>query len=333
MTIHVGVIGAGIMGTDHARLLNQDVPHAEVVMIADVDIARAEAVAAAIPRCSATDQARELIESSQVDAVVVASNDDTHAAYVTACLNVRKPVLCEKPLAPTADACRTLVEHEAEVVSGGVPLVSVGFMRRFDPAYVELKSILLDGDLGTPLMVHSIGRGVGAPAGTDELSVTGSAIHDLDIIPWLLDSPILEASWLAPRQSPEVDDRQDPQFILVRTADGVLSTIDIFLNAKYGYDVRCEVVGSEATGAINEPHVTTMDRALQRTRAYADNWRPRFEDAYRIQDRSWIQSLVAGEPSPLATAEDGLRAALVADTVIASMHAGGGFVAVPNATP
>ena len=86
------------------------------------------------------------------------------------------------------------------------------------------------------------------------------------------------------------------------------------------------------TAAITEPHVTTLDTGLRRTTAYAANWRPRFEDAYRIQDRSWVQALVAGEPSPLATAEDGLRAALVADTVIASMHAGGGFVAVPSAT-
>ena len=332
MTIRVGVIGAGIMGTDHARLLHRDVPHAEVVMIADVDITRAAEVAQAIPGCTATDQAFEVIGDSRVDAVVVASSDDTHAAYVSACLEARKPVLCEKPLAPTAQACRELVDQQAAAIGGGIPLISVGFMRRFDPAYVELKGLLVEGGAGTPLMVHSVGRGVGAPPGTDELSVTGSAIHDLDIIPWLLDSPIVEASWLAPRQSPEVDDRQDPQFILVRTADGVLSTIDIFLNAKYGYDVRCEVVCSKATAAITEPHVTTLDTGLKRTTAYAANWRPRFEDAYRIQDRSWVQALVAGEPSPLATAEEGLRAALVADTVIASMHAGGGFVAVPSAT-
>lgn len=332
MTIRVGVIGAGIMGTDHARLLHRDVPHAEVVMIADVDLTRAQEVAGAIPGCSPTDHALELIDDSRVDAIVVASSDDTHAAYVHACLEARKPVLCEKPLAPTARACRELVDEQATAIGAGIPLISVGFMRRFDPSYVELKGLLVEGGAGTPLMVHSVGRGVGAPAGTDELSVTGSAIHDLDIIPWLLDSTIVEASWLAPRQSPEVHDRQDPQFILVRTADGVLSTIEIFLNAQYGYDIRCEVVCSKATAAITEPHATTLDTGLRRTTAYAANWRPRFEDAYRIQDRSWIQSLVAGESSPLATAEDGLRAAVVAEAVIASMHAGGGFVAVPNGT-
>lgn len=328
MTVRVGVIGAGIMGTDHARLLHRDVPGADVVAIADVDVQRARGLAAEIHDCTATDQAFDLIGADYVDAVVVASSDDTHAAYVSACLEAGKPVLCEKPLAPTAQACMALVDLETRTLGDGPPLVSVGFMRRFDPPYVDLKARLQSGIAGAPLMIHSVGRGVTAPDGSSELSVTGSAIHDLDIIPWLLESPIVEACWLAPRQSPSVLDRQDPQLILVRTADGVLSTVDIFLNAKYGYDVRCEVVCSEETMSIAEPVRTIVDAGLGRTTGYATNWRPRFEDAYRIQDRCWIESLREGTASPLATARDGLAAARVADAVITSMHAGGGFVAV-----
>lgn len=326
MTISIGVIGAGIMGSDHAILLHRDVPYASVVGIADVDRSRAETLAAGIPGCRGTEDALSLIDS--VDAVVIASSDDTHETYVDACLAAGKPVLCEKPLAPTAAACRDIVTRERDVIGDGAPLVSVGFMRRFDPGYVEMKRTLSTGDAGTPVMVHSVGRGVSAPAGTSELSVTGSAIHDLDIIPWILDSPITEVCWLAPKQSPKVIDRQDPQFILARTADGVLSTIEIFLNAVYGYDIRCEVVGSTASISLVEPIRTVIDSSLRRSSTYAANWRPRFEEAYRLQDRAWIEALRAGAPSPLATAGDGLTAALVADAVIASMHAGGGFVRV-----
>jgi myo-inositol 2-dehydrogenase/D-chiro-inositol 1-dehydrogenase len=302
-------------------------------MIADVDHDRAAAVAADIPGAAVTQDAHAVIASDEVDAVLVASSDATHAEYVHACLEQRKPVLCEKPLAPTAAECAAIVAAEDAIVGDGAPLVSVGFMRRFDPGYVELKGLVDDGTLGVPVMVHSVGRGVSAPAGSDELSITGSAIHDLDIVPWLLTSPVVEVSWQAPRQSPEVTDRQDPQFILLRTADGVLATVDIFLNARYGYDTRCEIVGSLSSASLTEPHRVVRDAGLSHGHGYGGDWRPRFADSYRLQNRAWVESLVQGTPTPLATARDGLQAALVADAVIASMHSGGGYVPVPPTRP
>jgi myo-inositol 2-dehydrogenase/D-chiro-inositol 1-dehydrogenase len=328
MTIRVGVVGTGIMGADHARILHRDVPGARVTMLADMDTARAQSVADGIPGAVVTDNAHEVIASDDVDAVLIASSDDTHTEYVLACLDHRKPVLCEKPLAPTSADCRRIVDAEAAIVGGGDALISIGFMRRFDPGYLELKALVTSGGLGLPLIMHSTGRGVSAPAGSDELTVTGSAIHDIDIAPWLLDSPVIEAAWLAPRQSPDVSDRQDPQFILLRTADGVLVTVDVFLNAKYGYDIRCEIVGSAHTASLTEPHRVVRDSGLTHGHGYAADWRPRFADAYRLQNQAWMHSLIAGTPSPLATAADGLKAALVAEAVIESMHTGGGFVAV-----
>lgn len=330
--VRVGIIGTGIMGADHARILHRDVPGAQVTMLADTDTARARTVADGIPGAIITDSAHEVIGSSDVDVVLIASSDATHFEYVLACLSARKPVLCEKPLAPTATECRELVQAERAVSSDGNRLISLGFMRRFDPGYVELKELLTAGQLGMPLLVHSTHRVVSAAAGSTEFTVTGSAIHDIDITPWLLDSPIVEAAWIAPRQSPEVTDRQDPQFILLRTADGVLITVDLFLNAAYGYDIRCEVVGSRGAASLTDPHTVVHDARLVRGHRYAADWRPRFADAYRVQDQAWIRSLVAGADNPLATAADGLQAALVADAVIESMHTGGQFVQVQAAT-
>lgn len=326
--MRIGVIGAGIMGADHARILHRDVPNADVVAIADVDAGRARAVADGIPGSRATDDALGLIASDDVDAVLIASSDATHVEYVLACLAAQKPVLCEKPLAPTAAECAALVVAEDEITAGGPALVSVGFMRRFDPGYVELKDLVDAGHVGVPLMVHSVGRGVSAPTGTDELTVTGSAIHDIDIVPWLVSSPVVEVCWVEARRSPHVPDRRDPQLILLRTADGTLATVDVFLHARYGYDIRCEIVGADGSASLTEPHRLVRDAGLSRARGYAADWRPRFEDAYRLQNRAWVESLVNGTTSPLAGARDGLQAALVADAVIASMHAGGGFVPV-----
>ncbi len=332
MTLRVGVIGTGIMGADHAAILNAHVPGAEVTVLADTDVPRAQAVADGIPGARVLADAHALITSDDVDAVLVASSDATHVEYVLACLEVGKPVLCEKPLAPTSAECARVVEAESALVGGGDPLVSVGFMRRFDPGYVELKDLLGGGALGVALMVHSTGRSVSAVLGSSEFTVTGSAIHDFDIVPWLLDSPVVEVAWLAPRQSPDVTDRQDPQLMLLRTGDGVLSTVDVFLNARYGYDVRCEIVGSRSTASLSEPHRIERAEALTQGHAYAADWRPRFADAYRLQNQAWVGSLVRGERSPLPTARDGLQAALVAEAVIESMHSGGDFVRVSPPT-
>jgi myo-inositol 2-dehydrogenase/D-chiro-inositol 1-dehydrogenase len=209
-----------------------------------------------------------------------------------------------------------------------VPLVSLGFMRRFDPGYVQMKDALSAGAQGAPLLMHCISRGVSsAPGATNESSVTGSSIHEFDVVPWLLDSPITQVSWHAPRASGGLD-FQDPQLILLRTADGVLSTVDVFLNARYGYDIRCEIISENGTLALTEPARMITDGALHRSVGYAEDWRPRFADAYRIELQAWIDALAAGTPPSLATAYDGLLANAVADAVITSMHEGGRLVTV-----
>jgi myo-inositol 2-dehydrogenase / D-chiro-inositol 1-dehydrogenase len=255
MTVRVGVVGTGIMGADHSNTLHRHVSGAAVTMVADLDLARAREVAAALPDVRATDDGFALIGDPAVDAVVVASADATHADLAVAAVQAGKPVMCEKPLAPTLPECRRVVEAElAAVGAGGPPLVSVGFMRRFDPGYLELKSALDAGACGTPLLVHCVSRGVASgPGSTSESSVIGSAIHELDTVPWLLDAPIVEVSWHAPRSTAVVPELQDPQLLLLRTADGALTTVEVFLNARYGYDIRCEVVGDRGTLALTNP--------------------------------------------------------------------------------
>jgi predicted dehydrogenase len=330
MTVRVGVVGTGIMGADHSNTLHRHVSGAAVTMVADLDLARAREVAAALPDVRATDDGFALIGDPTVDAVVVASADSTHADLAVAAVQAGKPVMCEKPLAPTLPECRRVVEAElAAVGAGGPPLVSVGFMRRFDPGYLELRSALEAGACGTPLLVHCVSRGVASgPGSTSESSVIGSAVHELDTVPWLLDAPVVEVSWHAPRSTAVVPDMQDPQLLLLRTADGALTTVEVFLNARYGYDIRCEVVGDRGTLALTDPARVVADADRRRATGYPADWRPRFADAYRLELQAWVDAVAAGRPPPLATARDGLIAGAVADAVITSMHDGGRTVAV-----
>jgi myo-inositol 2-dehydrogenase/D-chiro-inositol 1-dehydrogenase len=327
MTVRIGVIGTGVMGAEHARVLQGNVSGATVTAVADTVYDRAKAVAAETGARS-FQSAEELITSPFVDAVLIASHDTVHAEQVKACLTSGKPVLCEKPLAPAVGECQDLVSLEASSVRGN-PLISVGFMRRFHPAYQGLKAQLREGVIGQPLMMLSSHRNVRSyPGGDSASTITNSGIHEIDITAWLLDSPIETVSWHAPRSTSVDGSRQDPQVFHLRTADGVLTIVDVFLNARYGYDVRCEVVGETGSLELARSQQTMVNQGLGRSRSYAEDWRPVFADAYRLQSQAWVDSLASGTPSPLASATDALNATRVAEALIQSMNAGGATVAV-----
>jgi myo-inositol 2-dehydrogenase/D-chiro-inositol 1-dehydrogenase len=250
MSVRIGVIGAGIMGADHVNTLHRSVRGATVSAVADVALDRAGS-AAAEAGARPYDDAFALIADPNVDAVVIASHDSVHAEQVVGAVRAGKPVLCEKPLAPTlADARQVL----REIGTGGEPLLSLGFMRRFDPGYVELRAAIDSGRVGAPVLTHNVSRGVAAgPGSTSASSITGAAVHEFDVVAWLLRAPVVEVSWIAPRCSSRVTGLQDPQLIHLRTADGVLSTVETFLNSTYGYVMGCEVVGETGMVSLTEP--------------------------------------------------------------------------------
>ena len=113
MTLQVGVIGAGLMGTTHVRVLSTSVAGAEVAAVSDAIADSAQRLAGEVGVERVFTEALELIGDPAIDAVIVASPGETHEQFVVACLEAGKPVLCEKPLATTAEAARRVVEAEA----------------------------------------------------------------------------------------------------------------------------------------------------------------------------------------------------------------------------
>jgi myo-inositol 2-dehydrogenase/D-chiro-inositol 1-dehydrogenase len=324
MSLRVGVVGAGIMGADHVRTLHRFVSGVCVQAVADVELARAEHALNSIDGGSdgwASADPAGMIADPRVDAVVIASSDATHAEFIAAAVRAGKPVLCEKPLAPTLGESLALRES----IGSDAGLVSLGFMRRFDPGYAQLKAAIETRAVGRPLLLHCVSRGVSsAPGTTTETSVTNSLVHELDIVPWLLGSPVVQVSWHAPSATADSAFR-DPQLVLLRTADGALTTCETFQNASYGYDIRCEVVGETGTVSLTEPLRVITDGPGRRSAEYAADWRPRFADAYRLELQAWVDEIRVDRPrkalsAVLARLIDGARAAAVAEAVIESFH-------------
>ena len=320
MTIRVAVIGAGVMGADHARIISSEIPGAELRCICDTDEARARSVADATGARSVSKDPLATIEDKAVDAILIASPDQTHAELTLASLHVRKPVLCEKPLSQDTAECLRVVQAEDTL---GKRLVQVGYMRRFDPAYVEMKdrSASTRSRIGAPIMMHNFHRNVSVPGWfTGQMAITNSAPHEFDIARFVLGTEYSAVSAFQPSPSVRAD-AVGPVFMVLRTRKGQLVNIEVNNNAAYGYDVRCELVCEHGSISLRPPIYTETNLDLGATTGYARDWRPRFADAYRLQDHAWLRSIESGAPAG-ASAWDGYVASLTAERAVEALQTG-----------
>jgi myo-inositol 2-dehydrogenase/D-chiro-inositol 1-dehydrogenase len=318
VSVRVGILGVGVMGSDHARILASQVPGATVQAIYDADPKRAKAVAEEIGSGTVVTDALTLIKDGSVDAVLVASPDQTHKELTLAGIAAQKPVLCEKPLAPTSAECLEVIAAEVKL---GRRVVQIGYMRRFDPSYTEMKTGLASGRLGSALMFHCIHRNVAAPSWFDsKMAVSNSAVHEFDIARWVLDAELVGVTVFRPKPA-KGGSPGAPVYLVLESATGQLVTIEVFNDATYGYDVRGELVCEKGTIALRAPLRTETNAELIQGTAYPADWRPRFADAYRLQAQAWIKAIERGTATG-ASAWDGYAAAAVAEAGLRSLAEG-----------
>jgi len=320
MSIGVGVLGTGSIGADHARRLSRRVSGAHLAAVFDVDPHRLSAVREELG-VAGHDRAEDLIEDPAVEAVVIASPGSTHTDLVLACTEMGKPVLCEKPLAPTTKECLQILEAE---VGRGSRLVRVGFMRRYDRGYVQVKRAIDEGNIGVPLVLHCIHRNLTAPSFfTSDMTMTDAAVHEFDVARWLLREELVQVAQVPVKRSPLVPEPlRDPQVVLCKSESGVLVEVELFVSSQYGYDVRCEVVGSTGLASLETPTTSAVVHRGLRIQGIAPDWQTRFALAYLDELQDWVDGLRSGHTTG-PTAWDGYAATAVAEACMRSDDKGG----------
>ena len=320
MSLRIGVVGTGMMGRFHVERLASSVPDAQVVAVSDVNIEGAKQVGEQVGARAYAD-GHELIGDDQVQAVLIASPGFTHEEFTLACLAADKPVLCEKPLAPTIDACLRVLEAEAAKPRR---LVQVGFMRRYDDDFRALKATADAGRVGRPLLLHCRHRNATVPPGfSTDMMITDSVVHDIDVTRWLLGQEIVAATVLKARPSSLAPEGlEDPQMVLLETAEGVLVDVESFVTCQYGYDIRYELVGESGTVVLGEqPGVQVRAEGRHEGPIPAD-FRERFAAAYQSELQEWVSGVLDGQvvgPS----AWDGYATQAVAEAGVESQTKGG----------
>ena len=311
--LRIGIIGTGVMGTDHAQTLASGIAGAELAAVQDADAARAKSVADRFG-CRVAENPEALIADPDIDAVLVCSPDATHAPLALACIERGKPVLVEKPLAASLDEGRAVVAAE---VAAGRCLVQVGFMRRFDPGYRAMRATLAEQRFGAALFMHNVHRNaIGPDYLTSENVIANSAVHEIDIARFVLGEDFVAATVISPRASRLAPNRQ-PQFIVLESRSGVVVDVEAFVDAGYGYEVRAELVCESGTVSLApNPPISTRDAGRDGF-AVEQDWRARFRDAYRDQMAGWARAIGSGEPAG-SSAWDGYAASVTAAACLAA---------------
>lgn len=317
--IAVGVVGTGGMGGLHAGILQTEVANARLAAVADLDAERAGKVAEK-SRATVFTDAMEMIRDENIDAVVIASPDPTHAPLVKECLKLEKPVLCEKPLADSAEAALEVVEAEVEL---GRKLVQVGFMRRYDPQHVAAKQAVGAGSVGAPVVFKGWHRNADLDPGIDsEWVVINAMIHDIDSARWFIEEEIEEVYVRGKNTAPKLgEDVWDVQLVQFSTTGGRMGSIETNVVSHYGYEVGVEVVCERGVVRTEMPSGAIVRQDFTASRRVTEGWYERFRAAYVTEIQEWIGSVGSGVPTG-SDAWDGYASLVVADACLASLHSG-----------
>jgi myo-inositol 2-dehydrogenase/D-chiro-inositol 1-dehydrogenase len=318
------------MGAQHARILATDVRDCTLAAIADADIERARKAAAPFGVKRTETDPLAVIHDKDVDAVLVASSDDTHFDLVAECIRIGKPVLCEKPLSLTSAQCLALVDAETKV---GKRLVQVGFMRRFDPGYAALKEAVDDRRFGAPIFMHCIHRIATAPHYfKTEVIPFASAVHEFDVARYVLAEEFVRLTVRPARASAKAPSR-NPLFFLLEAASGALVDVEIFPDAQYGYDVRAELVLETGALSLATPTAATLRADGHEGQRIEADWSSRFALAYQRQASAWIRSILGKPPASAASAWDGYVATALAELSLKSLAENRDLILTPERAP
>jgi len=314
------------MGADHVARITSKISGARVAVVNDYLTEKAESIAATIPGCRAIADPLDAIADPDVDAVVLATPGPTHEKQLLACLEHTKPVLCEKPLTTDVETSLEVVKREAEL---STRLIQVGFMRRFDHEYAQLKALLDGGELGLPLVLHCTHRNPSVPSTFDSaMVVRDSLVHEVDVTRFLFDEEIASIHIITPQPNPAAPHGlSDPQIAIMRTTSGKHVDVELFVTTGVAYEVRTEVVAERGSAMIG------LDVGLIRKSApgtwggdVTPGFRERFGQAYDTEFQRWVDAVhrgrSTGDFTDGPTAWDGYAAAAVCSAGVESLHSG-----------
>ncbi len=323
--IRIAVIGAGRIGLVHSGSVF-DTEGATLKYVVDPIAEAAEKVASKFGAQPATDPVK-IIESGEVDAVIIGSPTPTHVPLLEKAIDSGIHALCEKPI----DLDINNVNRLRSKANNAKSHIAIGFNRRLDPQYFSAKQRVLAGDIGNLEQVIIISRDPG-PAPQSYIAVSGGifrdmTIHDFDMARYFVPN-IIEVSAIGTNSFCDYIKEEndfDNVTVTLRGSNEEIVTIVNSRHASFGYDQRIEVFGSK--GMIQTSNITNSTVKLSNNvetnsgEQFIVNFLDRYAISYRQELKLFLKGISEGKQYN-STYDDGRAALMLADAALESAKSG-----------
>ncbi|WP_204255197.1 inositol 2-dehydrogenase [Mammaliicoccus sp. P-M59] len=316
MTLTFGVIGAGRIGQLHINYLrtHKDV---NIKWISDLYCDKMEDWIKKAGIENKTKDHMDIINDPEVDAVVICSPTDTHVDIIKEASAKGKHIFCEKPISLSIDEAKIALEA---VKQSNVKL-QMGFNRRFDKNFKELRDILNKGELGNIQTLRITSRDPEPPP-VEYIKRSGGLfmdmmIHDFDMARYLMQSEITEVyATGGALVNPEIAqyDDIDTALVTLKFENGSMAMIENCRRSVYGYDQRVEVLGDKGAIDVGNEQTTTLN--YHRAEGISKDNPPyffleRYSDAYKVEMDGFIEAIL-NDTDVICSIEDGYKAQEIA---------------------
>jgi UDP-N-acetylglucosamine 3-dehydrogenase len=319
MTVNVGVIGVGNMGKHHARVYSE-LKGCKLVAVSDTDEERGKRIASQYG-CAYYKNYRDMLKQD-IQAVSIAVPTVFHKDVALVCIRAGKHILVEKPIADT-------VENAKKIIGAAKRMkvkVAVGHVERFNPGVQRLKSMMEKGELGTITTVLARRVGVFPPQIKDANVIIDLAVHDLDILNYLLGKTPTRIHAEAGKAL--INRREDYADILLKY-DGV----NAFVQVNWITPIKIRSLAITGTKGYAEINYVTQELMLYKSK-YERKFET-FEDVVKFAEPEIVKvkvrkseplkeelkdfiSSIKSNKQPLVSGEDGLKALELALEIVKS---------------
>jgi inositol 2-dehydrogenase len=322
-TIGFGVIGAGLIGSLHAKNIASRIAGAALIGVMDINKEVAEKYATG--NAYATQDLDKLLGDPNIDAVLIASLTSLHAEHIEKAAQAGKAIFCEKPVAIDIAETRRVMQL---VKDKGVSF-QIGFQRRFDPGYADLARRLHAGEMGKIEMWRSQSSDP-KPAPEHYIASSGglyidSVIHDIDVARFMV-GEVKRVTALGRNLVDPVFGKYNDVDVSVLTLEFESGAIGVIQNSRrtpHGYDLRVEVHCEKGKLVTEDERQTKLWRydAQGIHGDYYYYFMQRFDDAYRQEVQAFVDALQKGE-TPKPDTQDAIESLRVAVAATRSLHEG-----------
>lgn len=325
--INVGIVGLGRLGALYVEYLAYQIPKANVLAVSDSDEKRATEIASSRGIKHAFKDYRDMLELSELDAIVITSPTSTHKQIVIDASAKGLKIFCEKPLSISLDDAFQMKEA---IDQSGI-FFHMGFMRRFDPGYSAAKNRILEDEIGEPIVFKATSRDPNRPSlEYADPKMSGGlfldmGIHDFDLARWFMgdvEEVYSIGNVLAFPEMKTINDI-DNAIVNMKFESGSIGTTDLSRSGLYGYDIRTEIMGTK--GSIHVGYLRETPIYILKKEGVMHDTVPffmeRFEKSYIIQLKDFIEK-ASSDSEPSISIDDGILALLVAHAATDSYKAG-----------